>query len=136
MRKNRMKTPTWKELKKVVRDGELDAYLASVPEKQRPATALALSVAHWHRSERDWIWENENIAVSTDYCGLCTLYDPMSCWSCPLRQKAGECGKTEANPWGRVNAAIFYGERKAFDHYADKMFNILVELYEEEWAKL
>lgn len=143
------KTPTWAELKKVVRGGRdcIRSYINSFDDELQPAVALALSVAHWSRSERKHMFEWGEIY--TDTCGLCQFYGGpfRSCQilddlrkdavPCPLKESHGMCGGRDDYPWDRVHDVILYDRGiDRFNHYADHLYNVLVALYAEAWDKL
>ena len=145
MSKMLRKRPTWAELKQVVRGGWMciQAYISVWPDEYREAVSLALSVAHWARSERNWIWSDPCPRTGGNYCGLCTHYGMISiedsCKSCLLpTTAAGTCGADlDRNYWSAVRAAaVLDHNRQAFEHYADLLYNCLVELYQEAWDKL
>lgn len=128
------KTYTWKELKQRVRMGKLHNFLNTFPDKQRPAAALALAVAHWHRSERKWMYSTWSFGTSN--CSLCAQY---VCSSCPLAKAVGVCGaciNNNKNPWERIFVAADNPSYSDFNRHADALFNILVDLYRTEWEKL
>jgi hypothetical protein len=143
---------TWKKLKAVVRggSGSIKRRIASFPETQQKAAALALSVAHWSPSEREWLFDTGEIF--SDHCGLCSLYKQQACFWCPLsRRVVGalvRCWDTN-ELWDKVNRALDphddisvlnntarHNRFKRFNRAADALYNKLVELYAEEWEKL
>jgi hypothetical protein len=143
------KIVTWRELKGVVRNGRdsIEAYLKATPKKYRGAMALALSVAHWHPSERAWLWDSPMVRTGGTHCALCRHFhdDDNYCRFCPL-DEAGYACEVSGSLWWGVRGVVnlrdpFYlysqaDREKAFNLAADKMYNVLVELYAKEWEKL
>ena len=127
--------PTWKELKAIVRNDDSDKiknFLNSLPNKHRTAGALALSVAHWHPSEREWIKETHKFGANN--CGLCVQFGEGACAKCPLN-KVSNC-HTPHSLWSKVATAFWNDEIGMFNLRADKLYNVLVDLYRKEWEKL
>lgn len=134
--------PTWKELKTIVRGGgcRIRDFLDSLPDEHKMAGALALSIAHWHPSERKWMWKHGDFFA--DSCGLCVEFRRPgieSCGECPL-SLVSNCFK--ANSLWKTAHHVFLGNPKVglppdeFNLAADRMYNALVELYRKEWEKL
>ena len=132
--------PTWKELKAIVRGGEgkMEAFLGSLPDEHKTAGALALSVAHWDPSERKWMWKHREFYE--DSCGLCIQFHERGfCGECPLN-KVSNCYHG-GSLWMEVhllspNAYYASLPTDKFNDAADKLYNVLVDLYRKEWEKL
>ena len=118
------KKPTWKRLKGIVRKGHtaINNYMQLWPRTHRKAVALALSLAHWAPSERDWLWKDFPRHVDSKFCALCSFIFPY-CNYCPLKT----C------KWGSL---LHLAVCNRSDYYADKLYNKLIKLYAIEWKKL
>jgi hypothetical protein len=131
-----MTTPTWKELKAIVRGGEskIEAFLESLPDEHKTAGALALSVAHWDPSERTWIRARLLDRAYGRHCGLCHLFYPdPGCKACPLGKSGHICSTHAGDIWGGI---VYSSDKRGFNRAADRMYNVLVYLYRQEWEKL
>lgn len=95
--------------------------LDSVPEDKRLLTALALSVAHWHR-------EAVSRGGREDACALCAyhlnIYKIWYCKKCPA---------------DKVCRDVYHGWYHAQDSYkdetADAVYEDLKQLYDVEWRR-
>ncbi len=146
-------TATWQDLKIVVRGGRssIEACLKAAPEEHRVATALALSVAHWHPSEREWIWAAPSNRTRGKYCALCLnfqkgYFNDDDCAKCPLGKMSDFyhryyfveylCripGGIFRSSWMMTSVAF---RKWHFYRSADKLYNLLVQLYTKEWERL
>lgn len=132
--------PTWKQLKAIVRNREVGSFLDSLPDEHKTAGALALSVTHWHPSERERMWMNREFYSGS--CGLCVEFGGPgmeSCGECPL-SLVSNC----FNPgslWMTAHRVFLSNQFEEsppdeFNRAADRMYNVLVELYRKEWKRL
>jgi len=137
-----MKVSEWKPWIKLVdedifagENGSVKWALKQVPKEYKKLYALVLSVAKWHPNQRsDLRGEGE--------CGLCATYRSYSktfvddsrylCRNCPLSQAGFGCMEMSSLFDEAIDELDFYGPSGS----VDKLYNVLLRLYVEEFERV
>ena len=130
-----MKTPTWKQLEKIVNDERCYDYLLRTPEQYRKAMALAL--ARWRRERK----EGRRGSGGNGLCAYQSTLDDgknLNCPDCPLSEAGQWCSSKDSlyAKWKhtaqRPFTPCFYTQR---EEAADEMYNLLCGLYKREYDR-
>lgn len=135
---SKMKNYTWEDIQKIYEKsieedetkfvGWCDSIIAieifSVPKKYRPGLAAAFSVVKWHE---------KNPERGNGPCGLCILYTTSFCSDdCPLYKKDKDC-----NDYGSLfDKTSDYSMFNDINKSSDNLYDVLLEIYKEEWEKI
>lgn len=118
-----MKDKHWQPWIDIVDNMQVCWALRQVPDDMKAVVAACLSVAKWHPSRGEDVGEYG--------CGLCAN-NSMQCGTCPLFIKGQACTAegTYYERWARSDTEADE------QHYAAKMYQVLLEIYEEEHAEM
>jgi len=120
-----MKSYTWDDLRKVLGARDTFAFLTRSPERWRKGFALALALLKWE--------PRRGPLQGHATCALCEYHAQQckGCTVCPLRLING-CGSCDSVWENWRQAETGSPEEKAA---ADKLYNLLVTCYAEEYER-
>jgi hypothetical protein len=142
-----MKMWTWEMLAEEMRRGNIFEALDDVSPDLQPLMALALSVAKWSPDFRTHLLHGDLEILYAQNCALClywsneleknrhTRFFPCDmCDVCPLGKSGHGCNDSHSI-WREALLVHEPAEHLEFNKHADKLYNVLVTLYAEEYYK-
>jgi len=135
-----MKKYSWKELRKVRDEGEINYFLRHTPEKYRMGFALALAMLKWEPGCPDRGGGScalcELRDFTSDTCDVIALNDE-GYRPCPLKEADEDrsCSSWGSlwNHWSGARDSRNLDKKKEF---ADKLYSVLARLHEKEYRRL